>query len=232
MLLHERVTPAESRESAEIGVGRIDFGIVFDSDRREMGIGGKIAARSSDCQQLSEQLETTGSRLNDPDNGQPEPGIHNTEGLFDLKRLRQDVGPGCEPQETEQHVPRETNGLGPGKSFFQPSFRSTVKRFIDIGSVDQKIHIRNDDRLPDSLIFRIVSSSSSSSASANAFVRSTSAGPHEYAFWTKRRPASPPSDYRPARSVSLSAWSKSTFRSQPSAEAFLRRPGQDLRRPA
>ena len=63
--LLERIAPAEAVESGEIGVVAVQFGLVFDRERGELGVGREVTG----CAELFEIIEEKA--------GEPRSGFEN-----------------------------------------------------------------------------------------------------------------------------------------------------------
>src|SRR4051812_24055976 len=82
----DRVAPTKSRKATEADIGRVDFSVVFDGDRREVGVRRKIARRPRIEQQTAQQFDVPPSRLEDRGVRLREPIAYKSQGLFWCER--------------------------------------------------------------------------------------------------------------------------------------------------
>jgi hypothetical protein len=82
----DRVAPAKSRKATEVGISRVDFSIVFEGDRREVGVRRKIARRPNIEQQTAQQFDVPRPRLEDRGVRLGEPIPYKSQGLFWCER--------------------------------------------------------------------------------------------------------------------------------------------------
>ena len=63
----ERIDPAQAGKSQEVGIGAVEFALMLDSQRGELGIGGHIPGSTESHQMLEKKLLELGTRMENAD---------------------------------------------------------------------------------------------------------------------------------------------------------------------
>jgi len=83
----KRIAPAKPLESSKVGVCRVHFSAVLNSNGGKVSVRGEIARGSGRRQEIAQQLKVARSRLDDCYRGLRQPKCNNIQSLFDGERF-------------------------------------------------------------------------------------------------------------------------------------------------
>ena len=104
-LLCNRIFPLESPKAREVGVGRVEHAIVFDGERRQLGIRNEIARGISGAEHFLKDLPVPFARRNESHARLIEPALHPLNGFFQRQRPPMQTGVGPDANEGGQDRP-------------------------------------------------------------------------------------------------------------------------------
>lgn len=104
--LCQGVPPPEPGEPREVRIVRVEFALVLDRQRREVCVGGEVAADAKGAQQTLQHVEVAGPRLEHHDARTFEPLAHVSNSCSRIQWRDQHRRVGHEPNESEAYRPR------------------------------------------------------------------------------------------------------------------------------
>jgi len=104
--VRDRVLPTQSRETAEIPIGRGYAAAMIQRQRRQVCVGNQVPGWRNLRDQLCQDLAVAVRRFGDPDTLAVEPLFHLLPGRTDGFGTSEDAGIGDETKEGQQARPR------------------------------------------------------------------------------------------------------------------------------
>lgn len=124
----EWVLPAQSWETAKIGVGGAKFSSVLDSQGCKMGIGCQISSCAKWFEEPPQNIEVPLCWMNDDRIRLGEPLFHDLECIGGFEWICEKLAARCEPHKRKKHNPGKSDWFCSGKRVFQPGFGPFVMR--------------------------------------------------------------------------------------------------------
>lgn len=160
----ERVAPAEAGEAAEVGVAGVEFGLVFDGEGGDVGVGDQVAADARGSESATHEDEVLPAGVQGRDVGCAKPQVDEVQRLLNCRRMLTQTRMRQQAYESNRDYPRDPNSFRPVEQPFPPMAGRTVKGRAVVLGVEQQIDLRNDHSRCSSINFRCSSRKSSTSS--------------------------------------------------------------------
>ena len=102
-----RVLPAQARESSEVGIGRVQFGLGLDAQRGQVRVGREVARGTHPLEQPEKHIGVPVAGVQDGDARSSQPLPHVAARDRHLKRMDEDLAMSGQADE-----PERKNGVG------------------------------------------------------------------------------------------------------------------------
>lgn len=143
LLILERVAPAKSRESPEVGVIRMKFGLMLDRKGCQMKVRGQLSGHTRHLAERFQKIDVTVAGLDNLNLRPFKPRSQVSDRDERGQRGDQNATAAHDSDETEQNIPWKSHRSILAKGGLPPLFRCPMIRRIRVVRVDEQIHIRN-----------------------------------------------------------------------------------------
>jgi hypothetical protein len=140
----ERVLPLQAFEPGEICIGRAEGGVVFDGERRELGVGHEVGRGVALPEQALENRPMDLRGVHEADAGLVQPALHARHRLLQRERPAVQAGIGADADKGRQHRPAETDRIGAAELRVPPGARHGVVFGQAVLGVEQQVGVDED----------------------------------------------------------------------------------------